>query len=293
MHKRIVLIYLTAILMLVGCSVSSGPKQFDNELTSETNTALPEKATEIIPLKEAIDHTQSDLVKQFWFRAHIANNIEKRRNTHMTVNGIVKRPHGYYMRNTLVTQPYEYYRWNDQTFIRQNNNWFRGREPELPFDIFYGFHKWEPLLGRSEVIRADDVLGIPTIVHQIELNGIELLDLDDSFAHYLPTDEQTQLTNVLDNTNVQALFYVGDITQSTDDREVLPIIYKSQIFIQMPVPDAGYMEQEVQHFIFRVNLDNIEMTSIDEIERYVIEIDDAQTMMEQEELEEFEENQIE
>lgn len=279
MRKKIIIPFVMAILAISGCTVASESKEFENIYKDDTNKVGLNEVKTVVPLEEAIIKTQSNLVKQYWFRSHIANNIEKRRSTYMTLDGVVINPDGYYMRNTLVTQPFDFYQWNNHTYIRQNDNWFHGRTKEVPFETTFNFDSWMPLLNRSEIVRVDDVLGVPTIVHQIELTGDELLELEHPFAKSFPSKRASGLSNILKNTNVQVLFYIGDISKSTSEREILPIIYKHQVWIQMPIPDAGYMEQEIQHFLFRVNSENIEMLSVEDIERYVINIEDARELM--------------
>src|SRR5690625_3784516 len=161
---RLLLIYSMTLFLLTACTLPSGENVFVH-VEEEASTV----SSSSVSLEEAIAHTESDLLERFWFRAHVANNIEKRRITHMTTNGIVVRPDGYYMNNSFITKPYEYYRLDDDVYIRNNNNWFRGREPSLPFDPFYGFDVWKPVLNKATVIREDDVLSIPVHVHEIEL----------------------------------------------------------------------------------------------------------------------------
>ncbi|HLQ74396.1 MAG TPA: hypothetical protein VK125_09210 [Bacillota bacterium] len=288
MIKRMFQSLIILSLFLTGCSISSGPLIFDDEEDEEIIEPSEEQKN-ILLLEEAMHNTESNMVENFWFRAHIANNIEKRRNTHMTVDGIVMRPDGYYMKNTLVTEPYEYYRWGDDVYIRQNDNWFRGREPELPFDIFYGFDQWKDLADEAIATRTDTVLDVPTIVYELELTGEEMLQVDPSYFEDILDDDNEQLDNVLDLTEVHVSFYIGDETEQMEGREVLPIVYKLAVNISMPIPDAGYMEQDIEHFIFRVNSDSTEMTEREEIEEYIIEIDDAQDMMDEEEEEQEEE----
>lgn len=282
MIKNMCRILVLLVIFLSGCSLSSGPLTFDDEAEEEVNVPSEEQKN-ILKLDEAIDNTESDMVENFWFRAHIANDIEKRRNTHMTVDGIVMRPHGYYMKNTLVTEPYEYYRWDDHIYIRQNDNWFRGREPEHPFDIFYGFDRWREMVDQAEATHTDTVLDVPTIVYEMDLTGEELLQVDPSYFEHILDEDNKQLDKVLDHTEVRVSFYVGDETEQMEGRDVLPIVYKLAVNISMPIPDAGYMEQDIEHFIFRVNSESTEMTDREEIEQYIIEIDDAQDLMDEEE----------
>lgn len=270
-------LFLLGSLLLSGCTLQSGLNVFDSAV--ETGFAVVDEEKDVVPLLEAIQQTQSDLVKKFWFRAHIANNIEKRRTTYMTVNGIVIRPHGYYMHNRLVAQPFEYYRWDDQVYVRHEEQWYPGREPSLPFDVFYGFDYWETYVDKAQLIGEDEVLSIPTHVYELQLSGRELLDMDVPMFRDLKSDIE-KIKALVDETKVRVLFYVGQASESNEQRDILPIIYKYQTWIQMPIPGAGYMEQEVQHFIFRVNEDNVEMNSVEEIEKYLIDYDEMMKMME-------------
>lgn len=273
--KYIIILWSTLLLVLTACTIPSGENVFTDE-AEEEQTAI-EKSE--VTLEEAIENTASDLLERFWFRAHVANNIEKRRITHMTTNGIVIRPDGYYMNNSFITKPYEYYRLGDRVYVRNNENWFRGREPNVPFDPFYGFDAWLPVADRATLLREDDVLSIPTVVYEIELTGDEFLQLHPDGFEQLPEEMKT-MKPLLDETNVRTLFYVGQTEKGTDDLHILPVIYKYETWIQMPVPGAGYMEQEIQHFIFRVNEESVEMPDVDEIERYLIDIDESKEEME-------------
>lgn len=272
----LLLLFCSSFLFIAGCNtLPSGENVFDS--SSDEKETFTEKPS--LTLEEAIENTESDLLERFWFRAHIANNIEKRRITHMTINGIVVRPHGYYMINTLMTKQYEYYRWDDEVFIRHEQNWFRAREPELAFDPFYGFSEWKRYLQRAQLVRQDNVLGIPTYVYEIQLTGKELLDNHPSFFAPLKTDELEKITPILEQSTIKVFFYVGDVDNEQFQNKVLPVIYKFQAIIQMPVAGAGYMEQEVQYFIFRVNDESVELTPKEEIEKYVIDMDEYQSMI--------------
>ncbi|MFA9559340.1 hypothetical protein ACERII_18670 [Evansella sp. AB-rgal1] len=280
--------YLALFVGLAGCStLPSAENVFENNDTAiEANEV---QAT--VSLVDAIDYTQSDLLDRYWFRAYVANNIEKRRITHRSANGIVVQPEGYYMNNTFITRPYEYFQTDGQSYVRNNKNWFRGREPIVSFDPFYGFEEWSPFFDRSEIIGEDLVLSVPTAVHQIELTGRELSELDSPLIEQLTGREIDRLTPILDQTRIRVLFYIGQPEKSTGDMNVLPIIYKYQTWIQMPIPGAGYMEQEIQHFLFRVNEEVVRLPDVDQIERYVIEIDrQEQEDQMKEELEQMEED---
>lgn len=269
----IILLFLSLIFLLSGCTtLLSAENVFENDLNNTEQE--DQQISSSVTLEEAITNTQSDLVENFWFRAHIANNIDNRKNTHMTLDGIMIKPYGYYMRNSLLAEPYEYYRWEDQAYMRHTGNWFRGHEPSLPFDTSYGYDYWKPVLNKANIIATDTVLSIPTTVHEINLTGAEFAQLDRPFLEAQEGSNSSNIAAVLDLTKIRVLFYVGDVAQSTEDREILPIIYKYQTFIQMPIPGAGYMNQEVQHFIFRVNDDRSYLPDVEEIEKFLIEIAD-------------------
>lgn len=279
---------LVLLLVVTGCTtLPSADNVFENNYPVDIDSNKEVEAS--VSLEEAIAYTESDMLKRYWFRAYVASNIEKRRVTHMTRNGIVVQPHGFYMNNSFITKPYDYYQWDNESYIRMNNNWFRGREQEVPFEPTFGFGEWQPLLGQAEIIGEDTVLSIPTTVHQIELSGQELIELESPLLQGLSENIGDELAPLLEQTNIRVLFYVGQPEKSTDDIDVLPVIYKFQTWIQMPIPGAGYMEQEIQHFIFRVNEESVEMIDVEQIERFLIEIDTSNEQME-EELEQLEEN---
>lgn len=283
-------------LLLSGCFVlESGDKTFDSE-HEEIETGLPHE--EYIPLIKAVENTQSDLLEQFWFRAFVANDIEKRRITHMTHNGIIDREEErYYAVNSFATRSYDYFRDPDNVFLRRSSNWFEGREPVVPFGIFDGFEEWGPYLEDAEVVGTDEVLGIPVFVHEITLSGSELMDLNPETLQMLTGQRGTRLEPILNNTSVTVQFRVGDDTQASDDLDILPVIYQYNTWIDMPIPGAGYMEQEIQYFLFRVNDPGIDMVNADEIAPFVIETDQIREEMEeqyeeeQERLEELEAEQ--
>ena len=288
-------LFAASLTFLSGCVIESAERSFEN---GGEDTFAPLAHEDYISLEEAIAYTDSDLLEQFWFRAYVANNIEKRRITHMTNNGIVDRENeSYYAVNSFVTRPYDYFRDPDHVFLRRAGNWFDGREPVVPYDIFYGFEEWGDALDDAEVVGMGEVLSIPTFVHELTLSGEELFGLGADTLQELSGPEADRLAPILDNTDVTVHFYVGDETQSTDETEILPVIYKYEIFIDMPVPGAGFMEQEMQYFLFRVNDPGIDMVEADEIAPFVIEIDrvredmEEQFEQEQELLEEMEEEE--
>lgn len=248
------------LLLLSGCTYSSGEKVFfQTEPVESKPTAQAEER-----LRTALEtlHT-SEEAQKFWFSGYVANDLNKRRTTSM-FNGVVVQPHGYTVDVRLAGQPYQYYKWDDHRFIfTEKKGWYRVTEEKLPFDPWMGFTWWEPFLDRAKQLPNEEILSNDCEVYQIRTNGAEWIKKSGSplFAdlHALMKDTPG-IEPLLEQTDVTMTLWIG-----AEDN----LIYQYQTLIKMPLPAAGYTDQEIKFRFYHYGDPGIKVKTPEEMEKYL------------------------
>lgn len=223
------------LVLLSGCTMPSSTK---NLPLSDDQTAKAEINGQPI-LQEAIQTTNtSPGANQFWYKGYIKNSIEKRTTTSM-YDGVVVRPNQAYLVNArMAGKPFQYYRWGDKQFIKSDDVWYKARKEDvLPFDPLHGFSDWLPLFSHAYQLPDDAVLNKPCSVIQVKISGKDWVTKSPSPIFYQLKSQLSsqELNQVLDNTIVKTTFWIGK-----EDH----YIYQYDTWIVMPLPEAGYFDQE-------------------------------------------------
>ncbi|MCF6092582.1 hypothetical protein L1765_01060 [Microaerobacter geothermalis] len=261
------LLVLVGMIFFSGCSYESGPKTFDDAVEKIPGQPMA-NGKEL--LGKAIAAMESKETVKFWYTGYVANNIQKRRTTSM-YDGVVIRPNGYLVNARMAGQPFRYYRWDDKVYLKLGNTWYPAEEPYLPMDPFKGFSFWEYYIDQAVQLPDAEVLGEKTRVVRLELKGKQLYDLAVQFLEdhtYFPIEDTEDLRDTLDRTTVTTTFWISKETYR---------IVQYQTRINLPIPGAGYMDQEIFFRLYRFNDSGIKMASPEDIEKYAFKPDEMES----------------
>jgi hypothetical protein len=266
--KRL-LIALSCILLFGGCSPLPAA-QTTFSVLDKPEEAKPIDARDL--LQDAIQTmTADDPTQQFWYKGYVANSIEKRKTTSM-YEGIVVRPiEAYIVNGRMAGKPFQYYRWDGHFYINKGDTWFRADQDEaLPYDPLAGFTDWLPLLKDAQQLPDQEILSEPSHVIQVKITGKEWIEQSSSplFKDLKSRiSSQAALDHILENTVVKMTMWIGK-----EDK----YLHQYSTWIVMPLPGAGYFDQETNFRFYRFGdpaiLDKIKRP--DEVEKWVLETEE-------------------
>lgn len=294
---------LTIFLLLSGCTYPSDALLFPHDTTVAIDGQTPEQNPAAMLKIALATNNHAKNAERFWYTGWIANNIEKRRVTSM-YSGAMIRPHGYILDGRLAGVPFRYYRWDDHLYIwTEKNDWSAVQEEMEPFDPFYGFTWWEPYVEQAVQLPNEKVLSKDSLVYQITLNGKEWITNGSNpiFEQLQRTfDQRLDLQKILEQTRVEMKIWIGDETYTKEEVAALAkdkgadlnqleqwiqanyfiwdeeaqvyrqhLINQYQTLIQMPIPAAGYMDQEIFFRFYKYDDPGIEIAAPEEIQRYI------------------------
>ncbi len=302
---KLTALFIVWTLVITGCTYPSGEKVF-HQIDSEVKAEDGDDAYQF--LKTALETTQqAEIAEKFWYSGWVANDVQKRRTNSM-YDGVVVRPHGYLVNARVAANPYRYYKWDDQYYLHTaHSGWVKLDEEQVPFDPLEGFTWWEPVLQDAIRLPDGEVLSKKTRVYQVMLKGNEWLRLDNpQFNRLQDTIAQTPgMDQILENTTVKMTLWIGDeeytadqvrdwaarkgvdtdngaewkkwaeqngfIRDEEEDLYRLHLIYQYETWINMPVPGAGYMDQQIFFRFYKYDDPGIKMRTPEEMEQYVQE----------------------
>ncbi|WP_066633876.1 hypothetical protein [Desulfolucanica intricata] len=257
-NKLIVPVVIFILFALAGCTYQSGEKTF--EQSEETQQKPVENAAEII--STALNTTlNTEEAHKFWYSGWVANDMQKRRVTSM-FDGVVVRPHGYVVNARLAGTPYRYYKWDDNHFLYTGDTgWTRVTGEQPPLDPFLGLTWWEPFFGQAVQLPDQEVLGRECRVISIEVSGAQWLEKSSSplFADLRKTASAAPgMEELLEESRVKMTLWTG-----IEDN----LIYQYRTWINLPVPGAGYMDQEIYFRFYKYGDPGIELKTPREMEQ--------------------------
>ncbi len=267
-NKWFLLALLLSLALVTGCTYHSDVKEFaapDTE-TAPVEQPVPQDKSAVEALKTALEKGRSDKEAQkFWYSGYVKNTILSRATTSM-FDGIVVNPDGYLVNGRIAAQPYQYYRNGDKTYLRVGDYWITAKEPPLPLDVLKGFDDWLPYLDSAVQLEEDKVIGKMCTPFQIKISGEEWLKKSGSelFAPLqkeLADTGRKDLEALLAQSTIKMTFWVGN-----DDQ----LLHQYQTWIIIPLPAAGYMDQEVKFTMFKYNDPGIKLNSLEEVEKYLL-----------------------
>ena len=262
MWKRL-LVFIMPVLLLSACTYTSGVKTFATQLPGGQGVEkqeIPIAASDAQGLiLKAIDASHSDKALRYWFDGYIANNIQKRRITNM-YNGVIIRPNTLFVSASLMGQSYRYLRKDEKAFFFDGESWTRESKQEEPLDPTRGFTDWIPFLDKATKLKEEKVLNTICIPIHIKVSGTEWVQKNSSVLF----QDMKQMMNgradldvILKNTEVETTIWISK-------KDNLLTQYKTTI--KMPIPSAGYMDQEISFRFIKYNDPGITIPDINEIE---------------------------
>ena len=267
LHQRVLVAFACAAL-LSGCTYESGTKQFANELTpekSEQAVAQTESGVEWFKASLKNAETNPDAQK-FWYNGYIKNTILSRQTNGM-FDGVVVKPEGYLVNASIATQKYQYLVRGDKRYIRASDNWLEAKDNPLPINVMQGYEDWLPFLDKAVQLEDEKVLGTMCVPFQIKISGEEWLakSKSDLFAPFKQElANRSDLQQILKHSTVKMTFWIG---KDPKDR----LLHQYQTWIILPIPGAGYMDQEVIYRFFKYNDPGIQLTDLKEVEKYLLQ----------------------
>ncbi|MBO8170317.1 MAG: hypothetical protein H0Z33_00320 [Bacillaceae bacterium] len=291
------------MLVLTGCTYPSGEKVF--QPTESPDTRPAEDASQMLSIAvETMEH--ADVAQKFWYSGWVASHIQKRQVNSM-FDGVVVRPHGYLVNARVNANPYRYYKWDDHYYLyTEKSGWVKLEKEEVPMDPLAGFEWWQPFADRAVRLPDEPILSKNCRVYQIEANGQEWVELSANplFEEIRSRVQETDgMEHILQNTTVKMTLWIGDESYTreqvedwaakndvdTDNQEELDqwiernrliwneaeqvykhhLIYQYETWINMPVPSAGYMDQQTFFRFYKFDDPGIKMKSPAEMEAYL------------------------
>lgn len=258
---RLLAVSLLCAALLSGCTYESGDKHF--ALTQEEDKGVPQTENAAEWLKRAIEKGKTDPEGQkFWYKGHVKNQILSRSTTSM-FSGTVIQPDGYNADTRIARQDYQYYRMNDKSFIRVKDHWVTAREEQLPFDVLKGFEDWLPFMDRAVQLKDEELYAVDCIPFQVKISAAEWLQNSTS-PLFEPLRQQlagrTDMEQILNDSTVKMTVWIG-----REDH----LIHQYQTWIILPLPGAGYMDQEVFFSFYKYN-PNLKLNPPENVEKYLL-----------------------
>ncbi|HEY0827926.1 MAG TPA: hypothetical protein VGE40_07525 [Bacilli bacterium] len=248
---------------LSGCTLPTTDTSFP--LPEETPQAAAYDARELIQTAVNTMNTSKEAQK-FWFNGYVKSSVETRTTTSM-YQGIANRPaQAYVVNGRIAAQPFRYYSWAGTKFISDHDVWLRaGKEDILPFDPFLGFTDWLPLMQNASLLKDDTILSNLCKVVQIKISAKEWVEQSASplfgeLKALLGTDQATD--ELLANSIVKTTLWIG-----VEDH----YIHQYSTWIVMPLPGAGYFDQETYFRYFQFDDPSIDdqLQAPDKVEHWV------------------------
>lgn len=311
MRLRFILGVVLSVVMLLsiaGCttlstSMTSFPESSVKPEDSAADSEVDESEVDenVVDMRELVElavktTNESEKTQSFWFAGYIKNGFQNRTTTSM-YEGVAMRPEQAYIVNgRIAAQPFRYYRWGDTRYINRSNVWYRTESSEqdtLPFDPFGGYTDWLPFLESAKALPDEAILNNLSHVIEVRINAKEWVEqssaplfqdikqllgegeiderlddeqaIDDQFV-----DEQAAaFSHALENTIVKMTLWIGK-----EDH----VIYQYSTWIVMPLPGAGYIDQETYFRFYHYNDPSIpnHIQTPDRLEHWVLEFEEQQ-----------------
>ncbi|RNB90361.1 hypothetical protein EDM56_07555 [Brevibacillus fluminis] len=272
--RRVAPVCLSVAFLLGGCTYPSDVKELKaNTSTAPTDIGTPAGPLAVERLKKAIEKAETDPnAQKFWYTGYVKNTILSRTTTSM-FDGIVSKPEGYLVNARIAAQPYQYYRYHDKTYLRNGDYWITAQEQPLSFDVWKGFDDWLPFLTNAVQLPSEKIMGVDTTPFQIKISGAQWLagsnsdlfgDLKKEIA------DRPDMQELLKQSTIKTTIWVSNDGKTDSEKEDSDLIFKYQTWIIIPLPGAGYMDQEVNYTFFKYNDPGIKLPDISEVEKYLL-----------------------
>lgn len=269
--RMLMIILISLMMFLTGCTTLPTSKTSFSDPSVPADLPIVD-ARDLLELAIKTTH-EAEEAQSFWYNGHIKNGIQNRTTTSM-FEGVVMRPEQAYIVNgRIAAQPFQYYSWGDTKFIRRDDIWYRTEEEGvLPFDPFAGFMDWLPLLEDAKQLPDQTVLSGLSHVIEVRIPASEWIQRSTSaefenIRQQLQAEPDSAIEHILENTTVKMTIWIGKSDH---------LIYQYQTWIILPLPGAGYVDQETFFRFFRFSDPSIptHIQSPDRVERWVLEYEE-------------------
>lgn len=270
---------LSVALLLGGCTYPSSVKEFANnkaETPADQGIAAGPIAAE--RLKKAIEKAETHPdAQKFWYTGYVKNTILSRTTTSM-FDGIVSKPDGYLVNARIATKPYQYLRYHDKTYLRNGDYWITAQEPPLAFDVWKGFDDWLPLLNQAVQLPDEPIMGKECTPYQIKISGADWLANSNSElfgALKKEIEGRPDMVELLKQSTIKTTIWISNKDKNKpnpkgNQKDDADLIFQYQTWIIIPLPAAGYMDQEVKYTFFKYNDPGIKLPAIEDVEKYLL-----------------------
>ncbi|MGC5326365.1 hypothetical protein [Brevibacillus sp. SYSU BS000544] len=264
----------SAALLVSGCTYEPGVKSFANELKPEkAEASVNQTESGLEWFKESLKNMETNpKAQKFWYKGYVKTTILSRQTNSM-YDGIVVKPEGYLVNGRIAAQPYQYLVRGDKRFIKIKENWLVAKEEPMPVNVMAGYEDWLPFLDKAVQLEDEKVLGTMCTPFQIKMTGEEWLAKSNSDL-FAPLKQQlgnrSDLQQILKDSTIKMTFWIGN--DEKDKKEGKDrLIHQYQTWIILPIPGAGYMDQEVLYTFFKYDDPGIKLTELDEVNKYLLE----------------------
>lgn len=261
MIGRKLIVPFLLFFVLTACTIPSDEKTLPkSDEPKETMPIDNQRAKELI--LQSVETTTANKSVCFSFEGYIANNIQKRRITNM-YKGVFIGPDTLYVEASLMAQPYKYLQYKDKNYYFNEDKWWEGTKEIQSLNPFTGFTDWIPYLDHAVQLKEEKILSAPCIPIQIKVRGDEWIHRGTN--PYLQEIQKSlnnreDLETILKNTEVTTTIWINK-----NDH----LLYQYQTRIKLPVPSAGYVEQEIFFRFIKYNDPGIKAPTIEEIEKSI------------------------
>lgn len=242
-------------ILFSGCSIKSGPREFVKTAQPSVKPAAdaPEK------LARAFETTARD-GKKFYFSGWQVTKIQKR-SISLITNGSFDKDKGYILDARIFGQPYRYYRWGNDVYLSESDRWRQVAPSDAPMEPFADFDKLRFLAGKAVQLPDEAILSKKCNVYQITLDYSDAVKAAQAMGLNLSADTGTDAGRFMSQMTMTFTVWTG----KSDN-----FIYQFQTAMNMPVPGAGSLYQEVKYKFWDYNSSTVNIPSPQKIQRYII-----------------------
>lgn len=244
-----------SILLISGCSIKSGPKEF----VTTKQPAVREAPDAPERLAAAFETTARD-GKKFYFSGWQVTKIQKR-SISLITSGSFDKEKGYILDARIFGQPYRYYRWGNDVYISQSDKWRKAEQSSTPVEPFAEFSKLRFLTGKAVRLPDDSILSKKCNVYQIPLNYEDSVKAAQAMGLNLSDYKTAAADQFMSQMKMTFTIWTG----KSDN-----FIYQFQTAMNMPVPGAGSLYQEVKYKFWDYNSSTVNIPNPQKIQRYII-----------------------
>lgn len=177
--------------------------------------------------------------------------------------GIVVRPDKYLVNGRMAGQSFRYYKIGDKAYFHNGVQWMNAEKQTFLFNPLQGFMDWAPLFNNAKQMSDQELLSKPCTRIQIQMKAKEWLDRSNTplFAQVNELRKNNpNIEDILAKTTVKMTLWIGK-----EDH----LLYQYQTWIRMPIPAAGFMDQETMFRFFKYNDPGIKVKEPADIEKYI------------------------